>query len=140
MTAASYDLLGMTVTPLHAEPGVYSVLEWRTPPSGGKPPPHRHLQTDENFLVVRGRLATVIDGEEATHEEGTFAQITRGRWHTFWNPGDEMAIYLTAITPQGLEAYFAELAAGLASGLSPAEAQALREELSTRYDVEMPRR
>jgi mannose-6-phosphate isomerase-like protein (cupin superfamily) len=140
MTPGSFVLLGSTVTPLHIERDVYSLLEWRTPANAAKPPPHRHRHTDEGFYVARGRLATQIDGEQAVHEEGSFIQIRRGRWHTFWNPGDHPATYVVTITPQGLERYFTELAAGLAATTSPAEAQALREELVTRYDVEMHRR
>jgi mannose-6-phosphate isomerase-like protein (cupin superfamily) len=137
MTAESFNLLGSTVRPLHIERGAYSLLEARTPPSATAPPPHRHRQTDESAYVVHGLLATQIDGEEAVHEAGSFIRITRGQWHTFRNPGDETAIYLWTITPQGLEGYFAELAAGLARVSSHDEAQALREELSARYDVEM---
>ncbi len=107
------------------------------PPHAATPPTHRHRHTDESVYVVRGRLATRVDDEEAAYEQGSFVQITRGRWHTFWNPGDEPATYLVTITPQGLEGYFAELAAGLAARPSPAEAQALREKLFARYDVEM---
>lgn len=137
MAADSLHLLGSTVTPLHIERGAYALLEWRTPAGAAKPPPHRHRHTDEGFYVVRGRLATQIDGEGAVYDEGAFVQIKRGQWHTFWNPGDETATYLVAISPPGLEGYFGELAAGLALEPSPAEAQALRDELVTRYDVEM---
>ena len=139
MRAGSFDLLGSTVAPLHIERGACSLLEWRTPAGAAKPPPHRHLHPDERFYVVRGFLTTLIDGEEAVHEERSFVQIERGLWHTFWNPADETATYLVAITPQGLEGYFAELAAALALEPSPDEAQALREQLSARYDVEIQR-
>ena len=84
-----------------------------------------------------GRLATDVDGEQTTHEQGSFALIRHGQKHTFWNPGEDTATYLVVLTPPGLEGYFAELAAGLAKGLSPAEANALRIDLVTRYDVEM---
>lgn len=86
---------------------------------------------------MRGRLATQVDGEQGDYEAGEFVRITRGRWHTFRNPGDETAIYLVTISPQGLEGYFAEVAPGLARAPSPTEAQALRQELFSRYDVEM---
>ena len=137
MTTASFELLGSTVTPLHIERGAYSLLEFRTPPAAAMPPTHRHRHTDERVYVVPGSLATQIDGIEAVHAEGSFVQITKGRWHTFRNPGQATATYLVTISPQGLEGYLAELAAGLAEQPSPAEAQALRERLSAHYDVEM---
>jgi len=46
-------------------------------------------------------------------------------------------VFLTLISPAGFEAYFAELAAGLARAASSDDAIALRNQLSTRYDVEV---
>lgn len=137
MAPTSFQLLGSAIRLLHVEPGAFSLLEWRMPPGAPAPPLHLHRQTDEAIYVASGRLTTDVDGEQTTHEEGSFALIRRGQKHTFWNPGEDTARYLVLITPPGLESYFSELAAGLATGLSPAEANALRIDLITRYDVEM---
>ena len=68
--AGSFDLFGSTITPLRIERGGYALLEWRTPASAAMPPAHRHRHTEEAVYVVRGRLATRIEGQEAVHEEG----------------------------------------------------------------------
>ncbi|MGZ6589850.1 MAG: cupin domain-containing protein [Solirubrobacteraceae bacterium] len=137
MAPTSFQLLGSAIRPLHVQPGGFSVLEFRTPPQASVPPPHLHRQTDEAVYVASGRLATDVDGEQTTHEQGSFALIRHGQRHTFWNPGEDTATYLVVLTPPGLEGYFSELAAGFAAGLSPDEANALRTDLVTRYDVEM---
>ena len=137
MAQSSFQLVGSAVRLLHVEPGAFSLLEWRTPPDAPAPPRHLHRQTDEGVYVASGRVATDVDGEQATHEQGSFALVRRGQEHTFWNPGEGTATYLVLITPSGLEGYFSELAAGLATALSPAEANALPIDLATRYDVEM---
>jgi hypothetical protein len=71
------------------------------------------------------------------YEPGTFVLVRHGQRHTFWNPGERAAVFLTLISPAGFEAYFADLAAGLARAASSDEAVALRNRLSTRYDVEI---
>jgi hypothetical protein len=63
-------------------------------PGAPAPPLHLHRQTDEAIYVASGRLTTDIDGEQTTHEEGSFALIRRGQKHTFWNPGEDTARYL----------------------------------------------
>jgi mannose-6-phosphate isomerase-like protein (cupin superfamily) len=137
MATTTFQLLGSTVRLVHVVPAAFSLLDWRTPPDAPAPPLHLHRQTDEGIYVASGRLATDIDGEQTTHEQGSFALIRRGREHTFWNPGENTASYLVLITPPGLESYFSELAAGLAAGLSPDDANALRRDLVARYDVEI---
>jgi hypothetical protein len=79
----------------------------------------------------------VVEDDCAVCEPGAFVLIRRGQRHTWWNPGDETAVFLTVISPAGLEAYFAELAAGLARAASSDEADALRSRLSRRYDVDV---
>jgi quercetin dioxygenase-like cupin family protein len=137
MAPTAFQLLGSTVRLLQVEPSAFSVLEWRTPAAAQAPPLHVHRETDEAIYVASGRLATHIDGEETSHEAGSFALIRHGQKHTFWNPGEGTATYLVLVTPPGLESYFAELAGGLTAGLSPDEASALRTDLVARYDVEI---
>jgi uncharacterized cupin superfamily protein len=99
MTQSSFQLLGSTIRLLHVKPGAFSVLEFRTPPQASAPPPHLHRQTDEAVYVASGRLATDVDGEQTTHEQGSFALIRHGQKHTFWNPGEDTATYLVVLTP-----------------------------------------
>jgi uncharacterized cupin superfamily protein len=98
---------------------------------------HLHHRTDEGFYVLEGRLCLVIDDKQTVYEPGAFVLVRRGQRHTFWNPGERAAVFLTLISPSGFEAYFAELAAGLARAGSSDETVALRNQLSTQYDVEV---
>jgi hypothetical protein len=64
------------------------------------------------------------------------ALIRPGHRHTFWNPGEEPAVFRALVSPPGLEHYFSELAEGLAYARSEHDARALREEFDRRYDSE----
>lgn len=131
-------LLGSEITVLHAEAGAaYLLLRWRTPAGAPSPPLHLHRRTDEGFYVLQGALCLLIEDETRVHGPGEFALVRRGQRHSFWNPGEEAAVYLTFISPAGFEAYFAELSSGLARAASKAEVVALRDELSTRHDIEV---
>lgn len=138
MAPPSTSLLGSQFTVLHTEPGAaYSVLRWRTPPGAPAPPLHLHRRIDEGFYVLEGRLGLMVEDEQTEHQSGGFVLIRHGQRHTFWNAGDQPAVFLALISPPGLEAYFAELAHGLPRATSEEDAVALRDDLSTRYDVEV---
>jgi hypothetical protein len=77
------------------------------------------------------------EGEELVRGPGSHTVLRPGQPHTFWNPSDEPATYLTPIAPAGFEAYMRELASGLRDARSDEEAAALRERLSKRHDIEV---
>lgn len=138
MSPPGTTLLDSRFTVLHIDArAAYSLLHWQTPPGASSPPLHRHRRTDEGLYVLAGRLGLLVEGEQSEHQPGAFALIGRGQRHTFWNPGDEPAVFLALISPAGLEDYFAELAPGLDHAASDEDAAGLRDELSTRHDVEI---
>jgi hypothetical protein len=51
--------------------------------------------------VLRGRIALWLEGEEVVREAGSYTVVPPGQQHTFWNPTDEPAAYLTPIAPAG---------------------------------------
>lgn len=57
-------------------------------------PPHIHLEDEEAWYVLEGKLCVQID--DAVHEVGVGAGILvpKGAKHTYWNPGPEPARYL----------------------------------------------
>jgi hypothetical protein len=61
--------------------------------------------------------------------------VRAGAPHTFWNPGDRPATYLTMMSPPGFERYLVELASGLRRAATGRDAAALRERLSEAYDI-----
>ena len=130
------ELLGFQVTYLHSQPnsGV-SLLEWRAPPGAGGIPIHVHERTEEGFYVLRGQIALWMDDDEYVRGAGSYTVVHPGQRHSFWNPGNGPAAYLTPIAPSGFEKYFRELAVGRQRARSEEEAAALRHKLGERYDI-----
>lgn len=77
---------------------------------GGGPPQHYHLNEDEAFRVLEGRVAFLVNG--AWHEVGPggAAFMPRGVVHTFKNVGDQPSRVLIMTTPSGFEKFFARCA------------------------------
>jgi mannose-6-phosphate isomerase-like protein (cupin superfamily) len=80
-----------------------------TPPGGG-PPPHYHLNEDETFHVLEGRVAFLVDREWHEVGVGGAAFMPRGVVHTFKNVGDQPSRMLITATPSGFENFFARCA------------------------------
>ncbi len=138
MVADSVNLGPVKVTFVHTAVGSpYSLIEWEAPAGTASPPVHIHHRTDEGFYVLSGSFAFLQDERTVQAEVGSHVLVTRGQRHTFWNPGAETARCLIVLAPAGFEAYFRELAAGLAKGYSDEEALRLRLELSGKYVIEV---
>ena len=73
-------------------------------------PIHRHSREDEYTFVVSGTLGFLEEGVEITALQGDLVVKPRGRWHTFWNAGDDELRVLEIIVPGGIEAMFRRLA------------------------------
>jgi mannose-6-phosphate isomerase-like protein (cupin superfamily) len=115
----------------------YALVEWIAPAGAQSPPLHVHHRTDEGFYVLAGTFAFLVDGEQIEARAGMHVLVPSGHPHTFWNAGAETARCLLVLSPAGFEQYFSELADGLAATDSDDAAIRLRQELSTRYDVEI---
>lgn len=63
-------------------------------------PPHRHLEEDEAWYVLEGRLGFRIGEDEIEAQMGEAVLGPRGVAHTYWNPGPEPARYLLVMGPQ----------------------------------------
>jgi quercetin dioxygenase-like cupin family protein len=89
-----------------------------TPPGGG-PPPHYHLNEDETFHVLQGRVAFLLN--EAWNEVGPggTAFMPRSVIHTFKNVGGEPSRMLIMTMPSGIEKFFARCAAEFAKQGEP---------------------
>ena len=73
-------------------------------------PMHRHSREDEYSFVLAGRLGVLQDGDEMIADAGEVVCKPRGRWHTFWNAGDEELRVLEIITPAASRTLFRRLA------------------------------
>ena len=90
--------------------GLLAVVEHNLAPRVLAAPLHRHSPEDEYSLVMEGRLGVYEDGAEVVVGPGELVFKPRGRWHTFWNAGEEPLRLLELITPAGIEQAFRKLA------------------------------
>jgi quercetin dioxygenase-like cupin family protein len=98
--------------------GKFTMWTEITPPGGG-PPPHYHLNEDEAFHVIEGRVAFLVDGKWHEVGPGGAAFMPRGVVHTFKNVGDQSSRMLLTTTPSGFEKFFARCAAEFAKPGGP---------------------
>ena len=89
-----------------------------TPPGGG-PPPHYHLNEDESFHVLEGRVAFLGGGHWHEVGPGGAAFMPRGVVHTFKNIGNQPSRILLTTTPSGFERFFAHCAEEFARPCGP---------------------
>jgi quercetin dioxygenase-like cupin family protein len=89
--------------------GALTMWKEITPPGGG-PPPHYHLNEDETFHVIEGRVAFFLNGEWNEVGPGGTAFMPRGIVHTFKNIGDQPSRMLNMTMPSGFEKFFARCA------------------------------
>jgi quercetin dioxygenase-like cupin family protein len=105
--AQSYWVLGHRVTPIETQ-SEYALLNMVTPVGVPGPPPHHHDDATELFLVVEGQLDVMINGAWQTLNAGESACVPRGAVHTFRNPGQADARWITAFSPRGFERAFVD--------------------------------
>ncbi len=74
------------------------------------PPLHVHPGFDETYLVLEGELRIVVGNDERTLGPGAAAYVRGTTPHTFSNPGDEQARFLSICSPGGFEHFFRALA------------------------------
>ncbi|MCK8608273.1 cupin domain-containing protein [Agromyces sp. C10] len=98
-------------------------------------PMHRHSREDEYSFVLAGTLGVIEEGIEVTASPGDLVTKVRGRWHTFWNAGDDELRVLELIVPAGIEALFRRLAEP-GGEYSPETLPALAAEYGAEVDFE----
>jgi quercetin dioxygenase-like cupin family protein len=99
-------------------------------PPGGGPPPHRHENEDESFLVLEGEYEFFKDGKWQKASVGDAIYGGRGYVHTFRNTGATNGRMLIFVAPAGFESYLEEI-----SPLSiPGDMRKLLE-ISQRYGI-----
>lgn len=100
---------------------------------GNGPPPHRHENEDESFVIIEGEYELLVDGEWVKGRPGEAFYRRRGTVHTFRNSGTSVGKILVFVQPGGFEHYLEEI-----SPLSvPADLLKLIE-ISNRYGLFFP--
>ncbi len=98
--------------------GRQTLWEEVTPPGGG-PPLHFHINDDETFHVVEGRVSIFFEGEWHEIGPGGSAFVPRGQVHTFKNVGESPSRMLLSTAPAGFELFFGRCAQEWARGGGP---------------------
>ena len=112
--------------------GRYTAFTNVTPPGNG-PPPHYHLNEDEWFMPLEGRVEFFLDGEWREVPCNTLLFIPRGTVHTFRNCGDTPLRMLTHTAPAGFEIFFQRCAAEFAKPGPPDMARII--EISAEHGI-----
>ena len=115
--------------------GAFALLEHTLQPGVMGMPPHRRTREDALSYVLEGTLTVWEEGATRTFRPGEVVAKRRGRWHTFWNAGQERVRFLEVISPPPFASYFRDLGTILAEP-GPPNWAALGE-LAARYGLEM---
>ncbi len=89
-----------------AAAGSHIVLAEWSDTGGGQAPPryiaplHAHLEDDEAWYVLEGRLTVRLAERDVAVPAGGCAVAVRGTPHTYWNPDPAPARYLLVMTPR----------------------------------------
>ena len=67
------------------------------------PPPHKHADEDDSFLVLDDELVFILGDEEIVAKAGTFVLVPPGVDHTFRNPTDHPVRILNVHAPAGFD-------------------------------------
>lgn len=100
--------------------GRYALIDMLIP-AGGGPPPHRH-DFEELFHVLQGEIEVTLRGVTTTAIAGETVNVPANAPHAFHNRGGGPARLLCLVSPAGLEKYFAQFGAEVASRTAPAPA------------------
>lgn len=87
------------------------LIEATVPPGPAGPPQHLHRQHDETFVVTEGKLRFICGADIVDAGTGSCVTVAAGTAHTFFNPFDEPAKFLCAMTPDLYIEYFRDLSA-----------------------------
>ena len=120
-TARTVDFPGSLTTVLlegHATEGDVAVVEFLVAPRSFGAPPHVHQDEDEYFYVLEGEIRFLNKDHTVVAPAGTFAAMTRGHLHAFWNATDQRARLLMAVAPGEFATFFDEVVAELRASKS----------------------
>ncbi|WP_019587677.1 cupin domain-containing protein [Deinococcus apachensis] len=116
--------------------GAWSLLEYTCQPHFRGPAPHTHATFTEAFYILGGHLEFQMEGERRVVRAGEALRVEPGVAHTFANPFDQPARFLTFMTPGGFEGYFSDLAGIVAASPSwPPQDLGVLADLTARYDL-----
>jgi mannose-6-phosphate isomerase-like protein (cupin superfamily) len=118
--------------------GAYSVLEVRVAPLSGPPQMHRHVP-HETFYVLEGDFAvqTLREGRVHTISApiGTLVAVPGNVPHNYKNVGVTPGRFLATFAPAGMESFFAEMSAALATASGGSETRQQLGAIAERHGI-----
>ncbi|HLY48775.1 MAG TPA: cupin domain-containing protein [Solirubrobacteraceae bacterium] len=103
------EAAGNRITIKVASPG-HLVCDYLAAPRFAGPPVHVHPGFDETYVMLEGRLEVVIRDERSELVPGAVAYVSGAVPHTFSNPYDQPARFLSICAPGGFEHFFRAVA------------------------------
>jgi quercetin dioxygenase-like cupin family protein len=84
----------------------YGMVEITSPPHVPGPPPHYHKSENEFFVIIKGTLDVMSNGEWQKFPAGSFVDLPPNTTHTFINNTEEDVIWITGWRPKGFQRFF----------------------------------
>lgn len=81
----------------------YSISEWWLEPNSEGPGPHQHLNNDEVFYILEGKISILIGDKWINADKGSFVRVPSKTIHDFVNHTSEKAGLLNFFIPGGFE-------------------------------------
>lgn len=88
--------------------GSFSLMERQLPPGGRPPSRHSHINCDEAFYVLDGKIDFWVGDETTRRGPGSFVLVPGGVFHTFGNTTSAPARVLVIHAP-AMDTYFEAL-------------------------------
>jgi quercetin dioxygenase-like cupin family protein len=98
-------VLGHRIRPVETD-GSYGMVEIVSPPHVPGPPPHFHKTESEFFLIIKGALNVMRDGDWQQVHAGSFVDLPPNTVHTFINDTEEDVVWITGWRPKGFQRFF----------------------------------
>ncbi|NNE55618.1 MAG: cupin domain-containing protein [Flavobacteriales bacterium] len=101
-------VLGHRITPIDVS-GNYDMVLGETPANVPGPPPHFHEGYNEVFLVTKGEMEFMTNGEVRTVRAGDSVDLPPKTLHTFRNVSNAPCEWVNIHSPKGFMAFFDQL-------------------------------
>jgi quercetin dioxygenase-like cupin family protein len=103
--SATFWVLGHKIRPIDTDDS-YGMVEITSPPHVPGPPPHYHKSDNEFFLIIKGTLDVMSDGEWQRFPAGSSIDLPPNTTHTFINNTQEDVVWITGWRPKGFQRFF----------------------------------
>jgi len=114
----------------------YGLVEITSPPRVPGPPPHYHRSEREFFLILKGTLDVMVNGEWKSMPAGTYAELPPETTHTFINNTGEDVVWVTGWRPKGFQKFFGDF--GIPADRAAAREESVSQEIVQRVVRDCP--